>query len=70
MTRQLHVPAMTGSSPVAKAREAVCNRVGANIYGRADQFLRLAEIGDNEGARAELLALLAFFPKHTGGKLP
>lgn len=65
--KTLHVPAMTGSSPVAKAREAVCNRVGANIYGRADQFLRLAEIGDDAGARAELLALLKFFPK---GRLP
>lgn len=48
---------------VAKAREDVCSRVGANIYGRVEYFLRMAEEGDDRQARAELLALLKFFPK-------
>jgi len=45
-----------------KKREAVCERIGANIYGRTDAFLRAAESGDDASARAELLALLEFFP--------
>lgn len=53
------------TSPVEQARDAVCNRVGANIYGRVEYFLRMAEQGDDKQARAELLALLKFFPKET-----
>lgn len=49
-------------SEVRKAREAVCARVGANIYGRVEEFLRFAEEGDDIRARSELLGLLKFFP--------
>ena len=45
-----------------KKREAVCERIGANIYGRVEVFLRAAEAGDDASARRELLALLEFFP--------
>lgn len=50
-------------STVDKARAAVCDRIGANIYGRVAEFLRKAEQGDDAAARRELLALLKFFPK-------
>ncbi|MER9195283.1 hypothetical protein NKI13_18570 [Mesorhizobium australicum] len=50
-------------NPVEEARKAVCNRVGANVYGRVEAFLRDVETGDDKGARYELLALLKFFPK-------
>lgn len=48
---------------VEQAKAAVCDRVGANIYGRVAEFLRKAEQGDDAAARRELLALLKFFPK-------
>jgi len=51
------------TNPVEKARTEVCDRVSANIYGRADEFLRQAESGNDAGARRELLALLKFFPR-------
>lgn len=44
-------------------REATCERIGANIYGRTDAFLCYAEQGDDDAARRELLALLKFFPR-------
>ncbi|CDX26773.1 hypothetical protein MPL3356_60546 [Mesorhizobium plurifarium] len=42
--------------------EAVNARVGANIFGRAETFLRKATAGDDAAARAELVSLLSFFP--------
>jgi hypothetical protein len=45
-----------------EARAQVCNRVGANVYGRIDAAVESMESGDNSGARRELLALLKFFP--------
>ena len=51
------------NNPVRQARDQVCDRVGANIYGRIDQFLATVEEGDDQRARDELLALLKFFPK-------
>lgn len=50
-------------NPVRSTKEAVCARLGANIYGRVDVFLDKAERGDDAAARRELLALLKFFPK-------
>ncbi len=51
------------NSPIRKAQDAVCERVGANIYGRVSEFLRLAECGEDSKARQELLELLKYFPK-------
>ena len=45
-----------------EAREQVCNRAGANVYGRIDAAVEAMESGDDHGARRELLALLKFFP--------
>ncbi|MER8983938.1 hypothetical protein [Mesorhizobium sp. M0843] len=50
-------------NPVRKAREDVCQRVGANIYGRVEQFLAKAEVGDDQAARDELMFLMRFFPR-------
>lgn len=54
---------LMSENPVSKAKASVCDRIGANIYGRAEVFLSLAERGDMKAARRELLALLRFFPK-------
>jgi hypothetical protein len=51
------------TNPVRKAREEVCSRVGANIYGRVEAFINHAERGDDVQARKELCELLKFFPK-------
>jgi hypothetical protein len=51
------------ANPIRQAQAAVCDRIGANIYGRVAVFIDKAERGDNAGARAELLALLKFFPR-------
>lgn len=50
------------ADPTKAMKEIVCQRVGANIYGRAAVFIARAEAGDDAGARAELMALLEFFP--------
>jgi hypothetical protein len=55
-------------NPVDKAKHEVCARVGANIYGRTNEFLARAEQGDDAGARRELLELLKFFPKPSTNK--
>lgn len=40
----------------------VDERLGCNLSGRLAEIQRLADLGDDEGARAELLKLLKFFP--------
>lgn len=53
-----HIATIAGSDVDPNA---VCEKVGANIYGRTTEFLRLAEADDMAGARRELLDLLSFF---------
>jgi hypothetical protein len=60
---------MTGNI-VDQARATICDRIGANIYGRTAEFIRKAESGDDKGARRELLALLKFFPTSSTDKQP
>lgn len=50
-------------NPVHAAREAVCAKIGVNIYARTSLFVQFAEQGQYEHARRELLDLLRFFPK-------
>ena len=45
-----------------EARAQVCDRAGANVYGRIEEAVEAMESGDDAGARRELLALLKFFP--------
>jgi hypothetical protein len=50
------------------ASDALNQRVGCNVMGRLDVFMTAALAGDDAKARAELLALLKFFPPAKKGR--
>lgn len=44
-------------------RDRVNSRIGCNVYGRIESFLRFLEDGEDKKARQELSALMTFFER-------